>query len=96
LARTETSVAQGFHMGVGGFCKGEDDGGRLLTKGMKNNGRSVLLVSEGLNGPLSSTAKGTKCHKIKRLDLFITIPGTYCVEVQQIYHCYAQTFDIPY
>jgi len=46
-------------MGVGAFFEGEDDGGCLLTKGMKNNGRSVLLVSEDLNGPLSSTAKGT-------------------------------------
>jgi hypothetical protein len=52
--------------GVGGFFKGDGDGGRLLAKGTENNGRSVLLVSEG-HGLLSSTAKGTKCHKRKRL-----------------------------
>ena len=40
------TVMQSFHIGVRGFFEGYGDGGRLLSKGPKNNGRSVLLVSE--------------------------------------------------
>jgi len=83
-------------LGVGGFFEDNGDAGPLLAKGTKANDRTALLASEGLNGPLSSTAKGTKCHKRRRLDLVLMIPASYSsVDSNTIYHCYAQTFRIP-
>jgi len=40
-------------------------------------------------------SEGHQMSQEKRLDLFTMIPASYST-FNKIYHCYAQTFDIPY